>query len=221
MALTITAIPDRYRPGLAKIKDLPAETVSAITVALSKVPVSSIKEMTAAAETAGALSTADAEAIITALRSLYMLRASSESSVPEFVSILIGAMQVSGRKDLAVSDEDKPRLTEKLTSLLSSGSLELASKIEQLKLDHPSIFHDAKIMSDLRPVFAEPTDPPIGYIIGHTLKIISHEHGAHKELYFALDLEDINTLKKIAERAEQKASSLKAVINATNTRDFS
>jgi hypothetical protein len=130
-------------------------------------------------------------------------------------------MQASGRKDLAVSEEEKPRLTEKLTSLLSSDSLELASKVEQLALDHPSIFHDAKIVSDLRPVFADPTDPPIGYIIGHTLKIISHEHGAHKELYFALDLEDIHTLQKIANRAEQKATSLKAVIDATKTRDFS
>lgn len=44
---------------------------------------------------------------------------------------------------------------------------------------------------------------------------------AHKEIYLALDLEDVAVLKKIAVRAEQKAASLKAIIKTANIPDFS
>src|SRR5260370_19616168 len=130
-------------------------------------------------------------------------------------------MQSSGSRDLAVSDDDKPAVTAKLTSLLGLNTLERASKIEQLKADHHSIFYDAKILTDLRPVFDQPTEQPIGAIVTHTLKIIFHEAGEHKELYFALDADDVLTLKKIADRAADKMSSLQNVLKTANIPDLS
>jgi hypothetical protein len=221
VALTITRIPDRYRPGLAKIVVLPPEIVSAMADALAKASVSSLKEMTAAVEWAAMLSTEDAEAVMTSLRSLYIFRASAETSVAEFIPVLIAAMQSSGSRDLAVSDNDKPSVTAKLTSLLGLNTLERASKIEQLKADHHSIFYDAKILTDLRPVFDQPTEQPIGAIVTDTLKITFHECGEHRELYFALDAEDVLTLKKIADRATEKVLSLQALLKSKNLPDFS
>ena len=43
----------------------------------------------------------------------------------------------------------------------------------------------------------------------------------HKELYFALDFEDILMLKKMIERAEAKMTSLKTFIKTTNLVDLS
>jgi hypothetical protein len=131
-------------------------------------------------------------------------------------------MRSSGSKNLILDNGEVHAFTDKLTRLLNLSSFERTSKIEQLKGDHPSVFYDAKIITDIRPVFDLPGDPPVGAIIGHTLKVVCHDHGGdHKELYFALDSEDVESLKKIAERAQQKASSLKALINSVQLADFS
>ena len=221
MALSITRIPDRYRPGLSKVKSLPLEKVTAIASALEKTSATSRKELIAAVEEAAQITTDDAGAIIASLHSLYIFKASAEATVAEFIPVLIAALQSSGRQDLAVSDAEKAVVTTKFTSLLSLSALERASKIDQLKTDHQNIFYDAKILTDLRPVFNEPKDQPVGAIVTHTLKVIFHEFGEHKELYFSLDAEDISTLKKIAERANEKMASLQALLRSANIPDLS
>jgi hypothetical protein len=221
VALTITRIPDRYRAGLAKINALPIEKVEAIAAALGKASVTSRKELIAAVEQASEQGSEDAEAVVTSLQSLYIFKASAESPVTQFVPVVIGAMQSSGIKELVVSDDAKPVLATKLTLLLSLSSLERFSKIQQIKADHQSIFYDAKILTDLRPLFDDPKEQPLGAIVTHTLKIICHEAGEHKELYFSLDAEDIRTLQKIAERAADKMSSLQVLLKSANIPDLS
>ena len=221
MALTISRIPDRYRPGLAKINSLSIETATSVADALGRLPASSRKELIAVVERAAQLKSEEAESIVRSLYSLYMFRASAEASVADFVPVLIEAMQSSGVQGLAVPDSSKTALEAKLTSLLGLSTLERASKIEQLRADHQTIFYDAKILTDLRPVFDNPKDPPIGAVVTHTLKIICHEAGEHKELYLALDAEDVLTLKKIAERAADKMSSLQKVLKSANIPDLS
>jgi len=218
----MTRIPDRYRLGLAKINALSIEGASAISVALAELPIGSgRREMIAAIGRAAQLTAEDAEAVIASLRSLYIFKASTESTVSDFIPVLISAMQSSGNKGLAVPDDDKPILIAKLTQLLSLSSMERTSKIEQLKTDHQVVFYDAKILTDLRPVFDDPKERPIGAVVTHTLKITCHEYGEHKELYFALDADDIATIKKISERAADKLSSIQDFMKSANLPDFS
>jgi len=222
MALTITRIPEPYRPGLAKIKKLTAQAVSDIANAMVTVtPGGGVKEMIAAVEKVPTLGRDDATAIVTTLYSLYNYRAGTETPLKEFVPVMVVAMQASGNDSLALSEDEKSAFSEKLTRLLGVGSLEIASKVEQLKSDYGSIFYDAKILTDLRPVFADPAASPIGVAITYTLKIICHDGGEHKELYFALDADDLKKLKKIIERADVKTSSLKALIQTASLKDLS
>src|SRR2546426_11678873 len=202
MPLTITRIPEPYRHGLAKIKTLSIETVIAIVEALEKAaPTSTPKELASISEQAGGLTHEEATNIISSLRSLLIFRAMAECTVSDLVKMLISAMQTTGGSLAISEEEDENVLADKLSRLLNLNSLALASNVEQLKADHPSIFFDAKILTDIRPVFEKPGDRPIGGIITNTLKVVSHEGGEHKELYFALDAEDVMTLKKTAERA--------------------
>jgi mRNA-degrading endonuclease HigB of HigAB toxin-antitoxin module len=222
VALTIKGIPERYHPGLTEIVALPIETVEAVAQALAKVePARGTKELVSSVEHAAQIPNEKADAIITSLRSLYVLKASSEAAVPELVAKLITAMQTSGKKALQVVEQEKGDLETKLTRLLNLESLGTFSKIEQLKSDHHSLFYDAKILTDLRPVFDQPEQLPLGAIISHTLKIVCHEGIEHKELYFSLDSEDISMLKKMVERAETKMASLKTLIRTANLIDFS
>jgi hypothetical protein len=197
--------------------------VANIATALRGVSASSRKELIAAVEGAASqeLSNTEAATVVRSLQSLYLFKASAESPLPEFVSGLIAAMQASENEGLAAADDNKAVLTTKLTDLLSLSSLERFYKTEQLKADHQQIFYDAKIVTDLRPVFDQPKEPPVGAIVTHTLKIIFHEYGEHRELYFSLDAEDVVTLKKIAERAIDKMSSLQALLASASITDLS
>ncbi len=186
----------------------------------SAVSPTGIKELRSCIEKAASITTEEAESIVTALHSLYVFMASADALVSEFVPVLVGAMERSGKNALAVGD-DKTEISEKLTLLLSLKTMERASKIEQLKSDHQAIFYDAKILSDIRPLFDQPDEPPIGAVISQTLKIVFHESGQHKELYMALDSQDLEILKKIANRAEQKTASIEALIKAVGIPDLS
>jgi len=186
----------------------------------STVSPTGIKELRSCIEKTASITAEEAESLVAALHSLYVFMASAEAQVSEFVPVLVGAMERTGKKTLAVGD-DRTEISEKLTLLLSLKTMERASKIEQLKSDHQAIFYDAKILSDIRPLFDRPEDPPIGAVINHTLKVVFHEGGEHKELYMALDSQDIEILKKIADRAEKKTASIRTLIKNVSIPDLS
>ena len=215
MPLNITRIPQSYRAGLAKIKSLSPEAVSALANALGVAQISDFAKLSSVVESSAQVSPEEAAAIVTSVRSLYYIKATAETATPDLVAMLMTAMQMSGG-NMALSESEKPAFAEKLTKLLSIGRVERSGKIEQLKTDHQNILEDAKILTDLRPVFDKPGDRPIGFIIAHTLKIVTHESGVHKELFFALDGDDVLTLKRTAERALEKMASLQDFIKSAN-----
>jgi hypothetical protein len=222
VAFTITRIPERYRAGLIKMNALPLDTIAVISSTLEgSPPAGNLGELRSAIEKVPDVSSDDAEAITICLHSLYVLLAAQDGvSVDEFVTVLVDAMRASGSKALALTEIERAELTKKLRQLLSLKSLARTSKIEQLRRDQQAIFYDAKILTDIRPVFDNPEDAPVGAIIQHTLKLVFHESGEHRELYLAMAPDDVRILKEVSERADSKLSSLKALLAAANIQGF-
>lgn len=220
--MAITRIPEPYRSGIAKIKTLSGSDVDAISNALSRCPLSGgLKGMISTVqEQAPGIKPDDAEDIVRALYSLYAYRADSETDLADFTPELIKAMRRGG-KDLVLSDEEKPSFHEKITKLLGIGAVGLAAKAERLRTDYANTFHDAKIMTDIRPVFADPGEKPLGAAITHTLKIEYHNGGEHKHFYVSLDANDLELLRKAAERAELKSKSIQSMFTLTHLADLS
>lgn len=216
MPVNITRVPERYQKGFAAIKTLAPDAVSAIIAAIDK-PTTKLDELPKAVEQVAKLSSAEASSIVSSLRSLYTYKATEEAAAPEIAKALVRAMQSSG----ALADSESSAFEGTLTRLLAVTGFERLTKVEQLKEDYDSIFYDAKILTDLRPVFDQPDARPVGAIIVHTLKIVCHQSGEHKELYFSLDGEDVATLARIAERATEKMNSLKALLASANLPDLS
>ncbi len=226
MALTITRIPQQHRAGFIKLRSLSSETVTTIGQIVEKLPpTSGVKEMvTALSERLPSLNRDDLAAIINTVYSLYVFRASAgpETPIADLVSSVISAMQTSGNDALTLSEDEKADFQQKLTRLLGSKVLETSSKIAQLKTDHTTLFYDAKIITDIRPIFSDPGDLPVAAIITHTLKIVCHDSGGeHRELYFALNSEDLKTINKVLERAQAKESSLKSLLRSANLPELS
>lgn len=223
MAIPITTIPAPYRAGLAKIKRLSPVDLESIATALEKAPVAGgLKGLTSAVvQRVPTLKRQDVENILRTLFSLSLLVTDEETPLSENISILSSAMQASSVPDLALSEQERVEFEKRLERLLGIKSVTLASKVQRLGLEYPNIFHDAIILTDMRPVFDKPEDRPVGCAISHTLGITYHEGGEHKEFYVILDADDLQTMKKVLQRAEAKAASVKSFLKLANLPDLS
>lgn len=152
--------------------------------------------------------------ILTAIYALYDVRGLAEAPVDEFVDDLVAAMRETGSAELAV--EERESVVRRLHAVLAVDPLAVRAKAHALQRDHEHIFHDAKILTDLRPVFSTPDAEPEGVIIEYTLKIVFHDGARHKEVYMALDASDLSRLREIIQRAEMKVASLSAMLDAKN-----
>ena len=118
--------------------------------------------------------------------------------------------------------DEVPELERRFQQLLQSRGLQSAAKAISLRTDFPNTFCDSKILTDLRPVFGDDAQrPPSAAIITHTLKIDYHgTNRKHQEFYVTLDADDLNTLASAIQRARQKASSLRGLLNRAGTVDL-
>ncbi len=115
--------------------------------------------------------------------------------------------------------DKREKLRSRLALLLSfDKSLGVTLKALDVMTEHERIFCRARILSDIRPVFAEELESAPGAMIIHNLQIGFHKAGKHQEYYFALDTDDIQKLKKIIERAEKKTIALQAILKKSNVR---
>jgi hypothetical protein len=223
MAINITTIPAPYRPGFAKIKRLDPKVFEALATALERATlVGGLKELTSTvAQQVPQLDRQGIQDILRALFSLSVMMADEETPLTENLANLSRAMQFSGNQDLSLSEQERSEFEGRLERLLKIKAVTISSKVQRLRLEYPITFHDAMILSDLRPVFDKPEDRPLGCAISHNLRIAYHENGDHKEFFVTLDDSDLDMMKKIIQRAEEKASSLKALLKLANLPDLS
>lgn len=221
--MPITRIPDRYSLGFEKIKHLSVADTDALASALKNAPISGgLKGLISAVrEHISILTADDAEAIVRSLYSLYVFRTDSEVPPTEVVSELISAMRGAGKPSLALSEEDRVRFERNMNVLLSIDTMAVTTKVGEIKSDYLNTFYDARILSDIRPIFGKPNESPVGAAITHTLKIEYHREGDHKEFYVALDSEDLQRMKAVLERADAKATSLRLFLKSAGIPDLS
>lgn len=196
--------------------------LEAFVAALTAAPLSAHVERSAEAAEAivERLPSVPAEAVtqmVATLFVLYAVRAQADVGVSEFTSDLIEAMQQSGNSGLAVPEGSLAAVRTRLSRLLEIEPLATMSKAVGLSTDYPRTFCDARILTDLRPVFStDPAARPVGAVVAHTLKIEYHDSSGHEEFFVALDSADISTLQNALERAVSKAKSLASLLKESN-----
>jgi hypothetical protein len=220
--LAITKIPERYRRGLSKLRILSDQNIAELCSALGRSQATS-KFSNFSATVAGEIKGIKKEDVDDILQSLYSLsvyRVDSEEPIAKVVSDVAAGLRVTEKGEPGPSDQEELRFKERLSKILSIDSLSVAAKAAKLKIDYSRNFCDAKVFSDIRPVFAAPDQKPIGTVVTHTLRVEYHENGEHKEFYVALDGEELGKLRKAIERAELKAASLRSLIKEIGIIDF-
>jgi len=215
-------IPDRFKAGFVVLASLPTPSYEEFLAATKAAPntFASTRELqTWIASEVKSIPQADIAKLIETMSSVLRLQSRSPETMPKLVAALDEAAHI-GIENFNVADGVD--FSARLTALLTVESFNIvAIKAKELQLECERTFCDARILTDIRPVFGEKAgDKPAAMIVVHTLKIITHKAAGHKEFFVALDAEDIQSLKKTLERAEEKARSLKTIIDASGLRSI-
>ncbi len=109
----------------------------------------------------------------------------------------------------AAWEKAKAPIAEFLGQLSDSHPLVVAKKAERLGLDHQNLLSEARFVTDIRPVFDSSGNKILESLVMQTLIVdYSDGHGTRR-IEFALDADDVSQLRRLCERAEHKALTLK------------
>lgn len=210
-------IPSRHKAGIAKLRGLDEKAVRDLRESLDKVS-ATVNPSEASLQ----LMTLDSDKAIPGLKeirsllvSLYAIKSTHEIPLDEFVNDVCDAIDESSDSAIAfATDDERRKFKEVLATLLDAEPFAMATKAYDLQTEGERTFCDARILTDLRPVFGKDiASGPAGMVIIHRLKLGYHNsEGEHRTFYIALDAEDLVTLKKAIDRAELKARSLKSIV---------
>lgn len=214
----IQGIPRQYQDGFVKIRDADDQTLRQLLSALDEASLVMNADTLAERLASGveAVSHDDMSDILLSLLSVYALREEFDLSTSEAAGNVAQAMQDSSLEKLALSDEDRDKFEERLVALLSSSRLDLVGKASALTLEQEHFMREARIVTDIRPVFgSNPASHPSGAIITHTLRLTyTDSDNRRRDFYIALDAVDVRDLQDSLKRAEKKAGSLKSMLDA-------
>lgn len=102
--------------------------------------------------------------------------------------------------------------------LLSCKSLIVTAKAQALFSESEKSFCDARIVSDVRPIFVgSADDAPEAFVMIHTLRVSFHTKGSIESVDIVLDSADVKLLENSARRAASKESSIIELVERTGT----
>lgn len=204
----ISFIPKRYEEGFRKIAALEEEDFQLIKQALERTQlVSSIGKLIMHVVEISGSNEDDIEDIFLSVGSLISFL-ESEDVYAEVVTDVTMAGYVGGLF------ENKGQFHDRLSYLIKCKQIYYSYKANHLATEYGNVFLSSRIATDIRPVFsANLEDAPRAAMVIHNLHIHfqSDEEDKHKDIFFALDSDDLKTLKNAIIRAEQKEIGLKKV----------
>jgi len=117
-------------------------------------------------------------------------------------------------KDL-INKVDWDRVAEYFIVLTTDTPLSFSYKTIDLNSEYERIYKASRVLTDIRPVFKNDVNEDVHYaIIVHKLKLeFTDAHNNPTTLYFSLDSQDLQQLKKNIDRAESKEKALKHTFN--------
>jgi len=115
---------------------------------------------------------------------------------------------------LQPSGGDRTAFDAHLAQLLELRALEITGKAAGVLGDNPQLFCAARTLSEIRPVFRERGLEPNAAVIVHHLKLVYHEgpEADRKELFIAMDKEDLTALRNVLDRAIAKHEKLVTLV---------
>jgi hypothetical protein len=167
------------------------------------------------AQQADSLADDQGQAIVLALLSLY-----AQLKFHGWTSDDLAA-GVARSGDLPSSDQDPDQLAQRLQALLDLESVETTGRALDIQTEHEHLFHSARILTDIRPVFGDdPKEPPSGALVIESLKIEYFDEGTPCSLYLSLSTAELRNLRDTVDRALEKADTVHDLLEQVGMSHF-
>lgn len=200
-------IPPRHRKPLARLYRLVAEDAAPLVALLSDLPA-----FLPTPELALKLAELWPELSEDECRRLALALLSISTQSLHWAADDVGAM-ISESENLDIPDEGRDSFGRALSQMIATPVLQTSAKAVSVLNRQERLFHDARIMSDIRPVFGdEPAERPAGAVLVHTLSIEHYINGEVETFNVAMDRKDLAELKETVDRAITKAGTLADVV---------
>jgi hypothetical protein len=205
MSLTV---PEPFVPALRDLMRLSHEDRAALLSALAEFPpFGQTKDLAAIVRSVlPDLDEGQAELLAGALLSLaYQTKRWSPEEL---------APRIAESRSLDLPEEQRAELAEFVAALTALEGLTSTAKALDLVLDHEHVFREARIITDIRPIFGGAVeDEPAGAAIISTLSLEHYNtSGDDGKFQVALDEHDLRQLRDRADRALTKTETLKELL---------
>jgi hypothetical protein len=197
-------IPPAHREALTTLRSITEEQFDLLLENLVGVPpFAGASGLTDHASKTEGLAADEAQAVVLALLSLY-----AQLKFHGWTSEDL-AVGVAHSDDLPKSDADPSKLAHRLQVLLDLESVVTTGRALDLLTEHEHLFHSARILTDIRPVFGDdPKEPPSGALIIEALKVEYFDEGGTQSLYLALSRAELRNLRDTVDRALEKSDTV-------------
>jgi hypothetical protein len=145
--------------------------------------------------------------VLSVLASLYKMFVDWGLDAKEFAEIVVRAIE---RLDPAPTIRDRAEITRFFSRIGElQGSFGLYLKAKDVRSDHQHVWCHARILTDIRPIFAldESTRIEAAAVI-HTLKIHFRSRADDGEFFIALETRDLLELRELVDRALAKEEQI-------------
>jgi hypothetical protein len=197
-------VPSALKPALLMLAELPeASAIALISAVRSLKTILNPKKMAAAIRPeVPSIAGNELESLLKALFSLSAARVTNTVSIASFLDDVCESLDLEkkGAPDL---------LRSRLEQLLRAEPIVLASKASAIQREHSNVMLNARVLTDVRPVFGDGPEAIRGAVITHSLKLTYIHSGELEESFFALDDEDLAKLQKAIVRAEYKSKAIR------------
>jgi len=220
MASPVTIeLPNEALPDLIKIASLGEGVFDSLLTALKETPptLRGWQFSNNVADRVPAIERSDVGSLLGAIVSLYVVRRRPDKhlSAQQVAEGILQSPLVSEATEF--TDQLKRTLNDRIVKLLGcDNSVGVTSKAFDVMTEHERIYCHARILSDIRPVFADAPEKPNGAVIIHNLQMGFMLGGEHQEIYLAMDINDLRQLKLVIERAEIKDGALQSIVRQSS-----
>lgn len=207
-------IPKRQRPGLIHLAKLPDPLLEQVTTAIAtEPPTPDPEEMAKHIASKLELDFAELKSLIETIYTLNFVAEFSGVSQGRFLNDLVQSLRTEEFEEIGTLGSGDLRA--RFKAVLEIQNAALLAKALTLQRDGERLYCEAKILTDVRPVFREDVaEKPTGAVITHSLKLGYHERrGEHSELYVVLESADLDALEGVIKRAKAKEATLRKTLD--------
>ena len=207
--MEVDKVPERHREAIQELATLDHTRAKRFVEALKKAdPALLLSDVAAAVAKETGLEEASVRRFLMMLGGMSRAIAAAGVSSQQFVASL-GQSVAPGRPPA-----ERAQVTKLLLAALGSRAVQVSSKALSVMTDNERMFCRARVLSDLRPVFADDDLEPSAAVVVHSLRISFHEHSdseSTSDVFIALDVDQLRDLRRVVDRAIAKHEKIESL----------